>query len=208
MADSEEALGSAVAMLIDALQRAGVSGTFGPCLAADLEAVARDLPVSPELRSLYGTSGPLDTLDIPAPLGGIILTPARGLVPYQSGYRWHGNDGHRMVGWPDEWVVIADHSGDPFVADTAAPGTRVGIAMHGTGSWRPFWVAPTVADFVLLLACFTQAYVVEYLNRPDDAEDEGEDESWPPAYHARVAALLRDRAPAVDATALLDYLNQ
>ncbi len=97
-------------------------------------------------------------------------------------------------------------SGDPFIADTAVPGTRVGIAIHGTGSWKPFWIAPTLADFLILLACLTQAYVVEHLNRP--SEDEDDNESWPPTYHDRLAALLSDHAPGVDATAFLNYLCQ
>lgn len=206
MPNPEEVIGSANAMLIEMLHRAGVRAGFGPCPAADLQTVTRDLPLSGELRNLYGTSGPLDTVNIPAPLGGITLAPARDLVSYQSCYRWHGNDGHRLNEWPDEWVVIANHSGDPFIADTAVPGTRVGIAIHGTGSWKPFWIAPTPADFLMLLACLTQAYVVEHLNRP--GEDEDDDESWPPTYHDRLAALLSDHAPGVDATAFLNYLCQ
>jgi hypothetical protein len=108
-------------------------------------------------------------------------------------------------------VVIADHSADPFIADTATAGTRVGIAIHGAGSWKPYWVAPTLADFVTLLTCFTEtyvveAYVVERANRSDDDEDDHE--IWPPAYHERLAALLRDHAPGVDAAAFLDYLCQ
>ncbi|MFF1648611.1 hypothetical protein [Streptomyces sp. NPDC058240] len=206
MPSSDEVMGSTMATLTQVLHRADVSARFGRCPAADLQTVARDLPLSAELGSLYGTSGPLDTVNIPAPLGEITLTPGRDLVSYQSGYRWHGNDRHRLNEWPDEWVVIADHSGDPFIADTAVPGTRVGIAVHGTGSWKPFWVAPTPADFVMLLACFTQAYVVEHLNGPGGEEDDYE--SWPPAYHDQLAALLRGRAPEVDATAFLKYLCQ
>ncbi|MFC9625469.1 hypothetical protein ACFTXM_37765 [Streptomyces sp. NPDC056930] len=124
----------------------------------------------------------------------------------QYGYRWRGDDGHRLDGWPEEWGVIASRAADPFVADTSVPGTRVGIAIHGAGSWKPFWVAPTPTDFMMLLACFTQAYVVECLNRPDS--DEAEDESRPPACHNRVAVLLRDRAPEVDAAAFLGHLCQ
>ena len=138
--------------------------------------------------SLYRVAGPLDT-------------PGRDLTHYQSCYRRHGHDGHRL----DEWVVIADHSADPFIADSATAGTRVGIAIHGAGSWKPYWVAPTPADFVTLLTCFTEAYVVERANRSDDEDDY---EIWPPAYHERLAALLRDHAPGVDAAAFLDYLRQ
>ncbi|MDV9194219.1 SMI1/KNR4 family protein [Streptomyces sp. Wh19] len=206
MPNHEEAIGPAIAVLSEALHRADVNARFGRCPAADLQTVARNLPLPAELLSLYGTYGPLGTVDVPAPLGSMTLTPARDLVSYQSGYRRHSNQGHRLNEWPDEWVVIADHSGDPFIADTAVPGTRVGIAVHGTGSWRPFWVAPTPADFVMLLACFTESYVVEYLNGPGGDEDD--EESRPPAYHDRLAALLRDRAPAVDAVEFLKYLCQ
>jgi len=121
-----------------------------------------------ELWSLYSSAGPLDRIDIPAPLGAITFAAGRDLVPYQSGYRWHGNDGHRLEEWPDSWIVIADHSADPFVADTASPGTPVGV----------------------------------------DDEDQSEDESWPPAYHGRLASLLAEHAPEVDASAFLDYLSR
>lgn len=70
MPNPEEVIGSANAMLIEMLHRAGVRAGFGPCPAADLQTVTRDLPLSGELRNLYGTSGPLDTVNIPAPLGG------------------------------------------------------------------------------------------------------------------------------------------
>jgi hypothetical protein len=128
------------------------------------------------------------------------------LVAYQSGYRWHGHDGRRLDEWPAAWVVVADQAGDPFVADTGVAGARVGVALHGTGSWRPYWVAPTLADFLTLLACFVRAYVVERLSQPG-GEDE-DDETWPPAYHERFGLLLRQHAPAVDATAFLEYLSR
>ncbi|GAA1222936.1 hypothetical protein GCM10009665_11470 [Kitasatospora nipponensis] len=181
-------------MLTEVLHRAGVTAEFGPCPAADLRTAARDLPLSPELVNLYATFGPLDPVHIPAPLGGITLVPARDLVSRQSCYRWHGTGGHRLEGWPDAWVVITDHSGDPFIADTAAPGTRVGIAVHGTGSWRPFWVAPTPADFLVLLACLTQAYAVEHLGRSGEAEGD-DDESWPPGSPSSWPTMRRESMP-------------
>ncbi|MFE4798714.1 hypothetical protein ACFRFL_27460 [Streptomyces sp. NPDC056708] len=156
--------------------------------------------------SLYRTAGPLDSVDIPAPLGGIIFTPGRDLVSCQYGYRSRGDDGHRLDGWPEEWGPSPATRQIRLSPTPTVPGTRVGIAIHGAGSWKPFWVAPTPTDFMMLLACFTQAYVVECLNRPDG--DEAEDESRPPACHNRVAVLLRDRAPEVDAAAFLDHLCQ
>ncbi|MFJ9841380.1 hypothetical protein ACIRYZ_13075 [Kitasatospora sp. NPDC101155] len=53
-------------------------------------------------------------------------------------------------------------------------------------------------------ACLAQAYVVEHLHHP--GEDEDGHENWPPAYHSRLAALLSERAPGVDAMAFLNYL--
>ncbi|MGC0419317.1 hypothetical protein [Embleya sp. AB8] len=212
MAAFEETLASAGRRLGEVLRRAGVDASFGPGPVAELRDVARELAFSAELRDLYATAGPVHRVHIPAPLGGITLTPGRELAAYQSGYRTNGNDGRRQAGWPDSWVVVADHSADPFIADTGTPGTPVGIAMHGSGSWRPYWVARTPTDFLGLLACFTQAYVVEYLNGPDDdagaSADADADEIRPPAYHDRLAALLHASEPGVDVAAFLDYLSQ
>lgn len=209
MATPQAALDQAIACLVETLEHAGVGARFGSCSLADLQAVARELPMPAELWSLYSSAGPLDRIDIPAPLGAITFAAGRDLVPYQSGYRWHGNDKHRLEEWPDSWVVVADHSADPFVADTASPGTPVGVAIHGAGQWRPFWIAPTPTAFITLLACFTQAYVIEHLNHvDDDDDDQSGDESWPPAYHGRLASLLAEHAPEVDASAFLDYLSR
>jgi hypothetical protein len=209
VATPDHALGSATTLLMDALQRAGIVAEFGPYPGMDIEVAARDVPVSAEMRAFYGTTGPLCQLDIPAPLGAITFVPGRDLVAHQYGYRWDARDGQRLDAWPAAWVVLADHAGDPFIADTAIPGTPVGIAIHGVGQWTPYWVAPTLADFIALLACFVQAYVVEYHHRGNRDEDHDDpDLMWPPAYHQRIDALLRERAPAVDAAAFTEYLSK
>ncbi|MCT2546720.1 MULTISPECIES: hypothetical protein [Streptomyces] len=65
MPNHEEAIGPAIAMLSEALHRADVNAGFGPCPAADLQTVDRNLPLPAELLSLYGTCGPLGTVNVP-----------------------------------------------------------------------------------------------------------------------------------------------
>ena len=51
MPNHEVAIGPAIAVLSEALHRADVDAGFGRCPAADLQTVARNLPLPAELRS-------------------------------------------------------------------------------------------------------------------------------------------------------------
>jgi hypothetical protein len=224
MSTSTGAIALAVALLTSTLERtsgarvrdpaalgwarAGAA-SFGPCAAEELRGVAEKLPLSAEMWEFYTCAGPLQRVQVPPE---VTLMPGRELVAYQSGYRWHGADGMRLgEAWPDSWIAIGDSAADPFIADTAMPGTPVGIAVHGTGAWEPFWVAPTLADFVRLLACYTE--IRHRYDGSGPVDDDGEEAfeawlaAWPTAYEGQLVDLLRTHAPAVDADAYLEYLR-
>jgi hypothetical protein len=184
-----------------ALTQAGIAHDFRPGNADDLRRAAGVLSLSPELTEFYAAAGAGLPEHIPAPLGEISLFPIAKLVDAQAGYRWNARTRVPLDGWPSTWVVVAGQEGDPFIADTGAPGTPVGVAVHGSGTWQPRWIAPTFRDFLDLLTAFTYGHVVDYLAGDDDqAADDM-------AYLATVEDRLRSIAPDVDAEAFLAYLS-
>ena len=54
---------------------------------------------------------------------GLDLYGASELLSAQHGYSLDPLTGERIGGWPSEYVVIANHAGDPFVLDLSRPGT-------------------------------------------------------------------------------------
>jgi hypothetical protein len=54
---------------------------------------------------------------------GLNLYGASELLAAQHGYSFNPLTGERIDGWPTEYLVIANHAGDPFVLDLSQPGT-------------------------------------------------------------------------------------
>jgi hypothetical protein len=79
------------------------------------------------------------------------LYGARDLPFGQIGYAFAVN-GDPLTGWPNDYVVVAVHGGDPYVlnlAETTAGGdARVLGAEHGTGQWDFRPVAPSFEAFL------------------------------------------------------------
>ena len=191
----------ALAALEAALLRAGIAHCFRPGDHDDVSRAVDLLPLSPELTEFYATAGAGLPEHIPAPLGEISVFPIAKLVEAQGGYRWNAQTGEPLHGWLGAWVVVAAQEGDPFIADTGTPGTPVGVAVHGSGTWQPHWVAPTFRDFLALLTAFTYGYVVDYLGADDDQATDDM------AYLTIVKARLHEIAPAAGADAFLTYLS-
>ena len=57
------------------------------------------------------------------------------LWKFQGGYRWNGLTGQPVEDWDDDWLVVADAGGDPFILSRASG--RVLYAVHGSGVWEP-----------------------------------------------------------------------
>src|SRR5262249_39248685 len=57
------------------------------------------------------------------------------LWDFQAGYRYHAKSGTKLLGWHDDWLVIASEGGDPFIflQDTE----KILYAHHGIGLWEP-----------------------------------------------------------------------
>lgn len=107
-------------------------------------------PLHPDLVRFYAAVGPWGDEDAVDPSG--LWIPSYGndyqlpslshLWNLQAGYRWNGNDGGRLPDWPEEWLVVAEQGGDPFILHRGN-GTIL-HAHHGEGAWRPVPLFPDV----------------------------------------------------------------
>jgi hypothetical protein len=82
---------------------------------------------------------------------GLDLYGAGELLTAQNGYSFNPLTNERIDSWPDEYVVIASHGGDPFVLDISrgSPSDApVLTARHGQGTWEFSQEAPSFLKFL------------------------------------------------------------
>jgi hypothetical protein len=72
------------------------------------------------------------------------------LWSHQIGYRIHGITRERIMDWDDDWLVIADEGGDPFIF-SRANGTVL-HAFHGEGVWDPKPIFENLPEMAITLA--------------------------------------------------------
>lgn len=84
----------------------------------------------------------------------------------QVGYRIHGWTGEREEEWDDDWLVIADSGGDPFICSRGSG--KILFAMHGAGEWRTLELFADLPQMVTALAVLGEAVKVA----GDDLTDE------------------------------------
>ncbi len=106
-------------------------------------------PLPSPLETFYREVGPLD-VEIPGPANDIFLPGLGELWTFQAGYRWNGRTGELLPGWHDDWLVVGNEAGDPFIFSRASG--RILMAQHGQGSWEPHPLFPDVTAMVACLA--------------------------------------------------------
>lgn len=142
---------------------------------------AFDLPTCVE--RFYEDIGPADL--IVDSYGNAFFFPRlAALWDFQAGYRWNGLNGERIADWDDDWLVIADEGGDPFIVSRSSG--VVLHARHGTGIWRPGRLFP---DLNTMAACLGYLGAVVH-----DADDEFTDADCfiRPEHLERAQAGLRE----------------
>ena len=83
--------------------------------------------------------------------GNPVCIPAlRKLWTLQDGYAWSRTPENTFSGWSDDWLVIAEQGGDPFIFERSTG--HVLFAFHGAGSWKPRQFAPDLRTAIGALA--------------------------------------------------------
>jgi hypothetical protein len=172
-------------------------GALRPQFAADWQG-EHELP--PPLARFYAEVGPYgrdgpqggEGLSIPTLGDPFWLPPLGRLWALQAGYRWDGRTGNRLAAWRDEWLVVAEQGGDPFVLDRTDGAILHGH--HGRGAWS---LPPIFADVFAMALVLGTIGLVHGEAGADlcDAEFELRPR-WRDALRARLVPLLGDAGSA------------
>ena len=106
-------------------------------------------PLPAAVAAYYAELGP-DDLSIAGYGNGYFLPSLANLWAQQTGYRTHGHTGARLPGWDEDWLVVGDEGGDPFIFSRERG--VVLRARHGGGSWQPEELFRDLAGMVTVLA--------------------------------------------------------
>jgi hypothetical protein len=180
---------------------------FGPLQAQSPADWKGEGPLHPSLARFYEEVGPYgkdrpggpEGLEIPTVGNPFWLPPLSGLWAFQEGYRWEGLGGERVATWRDEWLVVGDQGGDPFILD----GNSGDILHdhHGRGSWAPV----RVFDDIFALAFALGTIGVLHEEAGDDLYDE--DFEIRTLWSGELRARLVHRFEAADADAIAARLE-
>jgi hypothetical protein len=72
----------------------------------------------------------------------VCIPPLHKLWSLQAGYRWNANTNERLADWNEEWLVIAEAGGDPFILDSRSG--EILFASHGARVWSARPIASTL----------------------------------------------------------------
>jgi hypothetical protein len=104
-------------------------------------------PIPPEVERFYSEVGPVDVC-IESFGNAFFLPSLAKLWEFQAGYRWDGLTGEPVADWQDDWLVVADQGGDPFILSRSSG--EVLHDEHGRGEWEPGQLFP---DLTTMAAC-------------------------------------------------------
>ena len=122
-----------------------------------------DIP--PQLSEFYREVGPMNvTIES---VGNPYFLPCLGdLWQFQAGYRWNGLTGEPIDDWDDDWIVVANEGGDPFILSPSSG--AILHAYHGEGRWDVGELFPSCNS---MAACLAQLGAI-VLEQGDDLFDE------------------------------------
>ncbi len=107
-------------------------------------------PLPSAVERFYREVGPVD-ISIESYGNSFFLPSLARLWQFQAGYRWNGLTGEWVANWQDDWLVVADQGGDPFILSRSS-GTVLHDE-HGRGTWEPGELFP---DLDTMAACLGQ----------------------------------------------------
>jgi hypothetical protein len=108
-----------------------------------------EFPLPDAVVEYFREFGPVDvTID---GYGNHYFLPSLSqLWSFQAGYRYHPETPERFTGWDDDWLVIADQGGDPFIFSRAS--SIILHAFHGEGVWKPTQMFDSLAEMATTFA--------------------------------------------------------
>ena len=115
----------------DVLRRAYPSAVLRPQPATDW---VGEFPLPDAVGEYFAEFGP-DDITIDGYGNPYFLPSLAHLWAHQTGYRTDGFTQERIADWDDDWLVVADEGGDPFIFSRES-----GVilhAYHGEGAWKP-----------------------------------------------------------------------
>ena len=155
------------------------------------------IPLAIEL--FYREVGPVN-ITIEAHGNPYFLPCLADLWKFQAGYRWNGLSGELIEDWNDDWLVVADEGGDPFIFEKT-----LGVvlhAYHGEGEWDAGEMFP---DLNTMAACLAQIGEIVAEAREGYME---EDCSIRPEFRERASVLFQEMLGSrSDAEAVLGVLG-
>jgi hypothetical protein len=140
-------------------------------------------PIPPAVEQFYREVGPLK-VTIEAHGNPYFLPCLADLWQFQAGYRWNGLSGEPIEDWPDDWLVVADEGGDPFILVRSS--CVVLHAYHGGGEWDAGEMFP---DLNTMAACLAQIGAIVLESGRDYVD---EDCSIRPKYRTLASARLQE----------------
>jgi hypothetical protein len=140
-------------------------------------------PIPPAVERFYQEVGPFN-VTIEAHGNPYFLPCLADLWQFQAGYRWNGLCGEPIEGWPDDWLVVADEGGDPFIFTRSS-----GVILHAYHGEREWDTRDMFPDLNTMAACLAQIGAIVLEAGCDYME---EDWSIRPKYRALASARLQE----------------
>jgi len=125
-----------------------------------------EFPLPSAVEQFYREVGPAN-ITIEAHGNPYFLPCLADLWKFQSGYRWNGLSCEPIGDWNDDWLVVADEGGDPFIFDRSSG--AVLHAYHGEGEWDAGEMFP---DLNTMAACLAQLGAIVLESRDEYMEED------------------------------------
>lgn len=173
-------LGEAMVTAEVAKRLLGLHGEVRPQPASDWTGA---FPIPASIERFYQKVGPAN-VTIEGHGNPYEIPSLADLWEFQAGYRWNGLSGEPIADWPDDWLVTAMESGDPFIFVRSSG--AVLHACHGEGEWYAGEMFP---DLNTMAACLALIGAV-VLEAGDEFTEE--DCSIRDKYRALASARLQE----------------